>query len=477
MRFKPFQILLAVMVYGLFTCDSFAQNSMLKAISEDSRPNVILLMADDLGYGDVGFTGNTTVITPNLDQMAASGLTLTNFYAAAPLCSPTRASVLTGRSPFRQGIFAAHTGGMRHAEKTIPEMLQAEGYATGFFGKWHLGWIEPDKVESRGHYSPPWHHGFEETFATKSAVPTWNPTEAPAIWDGFGVKDDGTWGGSRYLENGKVATTNLEGDDSRIILDRALPFMEKSLKNDKPFFATIWFHTPHEPVVAGPEYLAMYPDLPEKQKHLYGAITAMDEQIGRLRTFLKEKNIDENTLIFFTSDNGPADGLTRRGIASAGSFRGHKHQMWEGGLRVPSLVEWPEMIKEGVVSDFQASTVDYLPTIMDALGLKNKKKIPLDGISLLPMLRGDEDERKVPIASGYQRLYKNTELYAFIQGKYKICIPEGGDDMMLFDLENDPTESKNIAGEYPEIMKKMEVALEDIKKSWRQSRDGKDYQW
>uniref|UniRef100_UPI0023539F61 sulfatase family protein n=1 Tax=Maribacter polysiphoniae TaxID=429344 RepID=UPI0023539F61 len=171
------------------------------AKEKSNRPNVILIMADDLGYGDVGFTGNKKVITPNLDNMSKEGATLTNFYAAAPLCSPTRASVLTGRSPFRQGIFAAHTGGMRAAEKTIPELLQKEGYKTGFFGKWHLGWVEPDKVESRGIYSPPWHHGYEETFATKSAVPTYNPTKTPEGWTSFGAKKDGSWGGSIYVHN------------------------------------------------------------------------------------------------------------------------------------------------------------------------------------------------------------------------------------------------------------------------------------
>lgn len=131
------------------------------------QPNIILIMADDLGYGDVGFNGNTEVLTPELDKMAKSGIKLNHFYAAAPLCSPTRASVLTGRNPFRQGIFAAHTEGMRPAEKTIPEYLKKEGYSTGFFGKWHLGWLEPDKIENRGKYSPPWHHGYDETFATK----------------------------------------------------------------------------------------------------------------------------------------------------------------------------------------------------------------------------------------------------------------------------------------------------------------------
>lgn len=441
------------------------------------KTNVILLMADDLGYGDVGFNGNEKIITPHLDKMAEAGIRFTNFYAAAPLCSPTRASVLTGRSPFRQGIFAAHTGAMRPAEKTIAEMLKKEGYATGFFGKWHLGWVEPDKVESRGFYSPPWHHGFEEVFATKSAVPTWNPTIYPDNWKGFGKGENGKWGGSRYVHNGIPETENLDGDDSRIIMDRAIPFIEKSIKENKPFLATIWFHAPHEPVVAGSEYLAKYPDLKEEQKHLYGCITAMDEQIGRLKKILKETGVAENTIIFFCSDNGPADALAKKGIASAGPFRGHKHQMWEGGLRVPSVIEWPGHIDAGQTTNYQACTVDYFPTILEMLGIPVPKKVPLDGISLVPMLNGNSKERSVPIASGYQRLYKNTELYAFIQGQYKICIPDKGDKMMLFDLVADPGESNNLANEKPELLKQMETSLEAVKKSWKESREGKDYQW
>ncbi|MEM8565470.1 MAG: sulfatase-like hydrolase/transferase [Bacteroidota bacterium] len=446
-------------------------------IQGNNKVNVILLMADDLGWGDVGFNGNEKIITPHLDNMAKSGLRFTNFYAAAPLCSPTRASVLTGRSPFRQGIFAAHTGGMRMGEKTIAEELKKAGYSTGFFGKWHLGWVQPEAISSRGYYSPPWHHGYDEVFATRSAVPTYNPTEVPKGWKKFGIGKDGNWDGSVYVHNGEEVKENLEGDDSRIIMDRVLPFLEQAVKDESPFFATIWFHTPHEPVVAGPEYLAKYPDLKESQKHLYGAITAMDDQIGRLKSFLKENNLEDNTIIFFTSDNGPSGPLVRREIASAGPFRGHKHQMWEGGLRVPSLVEWPGTITAGKVTDFQASTVDYYPTIIDLVGLKMDEDIPYDGVSMLPFLKGDQVKRNVPVASGYQRLYKDTDLYALIQGKYKICIPEEGKEMMLFDLEEDPTESKNIANENPKLFEQMKQELEKVKASWLLSREGSDYEW
>jgi arylsulfatase A-like enzyme len=472
MRTLVVSILVSISFCGMqLNCNAQEEAQKVK------KTNIILIMADDLGWGDVGFNGNTKILTPRLDQMADAGVKFNNFYAAAPLCSPTRASCLTGRSPFRMGVFAAHTGGMRVAEKTIAEVLQKAGYKTGFFGKWHLGWVEPDDVESRGFYSPPWHHGFEEVFATKSAVPTWNPTKTPEGWNGFGVEKDGSWGGSVYVQNGERVTDNLEGDDSRVIMDRAIPFIKESIKEDKPFLATIWFHAPHEPVVAGPEYLAKYPNLPEEQKHYYGCITAMDEQIGRLRDFLKDNGIEENTIIFFCSDNGPADEITEKGFASAGPYSGHKHQMWEGGLRVPSLILWPGHIEEGTTTNYQSNTVDYFPTILDMLNLEEKIKAPLDGISLWPVLNGNSEPRPLPMAFGYQRLYKDTELYALIRNQYKICIPDKGSAMMLFNLETDPTESHDLATEMPELMKEMEAALEEIKKSWTFSRDGGDYLW
>lgn len=432
---KIFGVSSTVFAIALSTPDTASPKNN---ITEGGRPNVILLMADDLGWGDVGFNGNEKIITDNLDDMARSGIRLTDFYAAAPLCSPTRASCLTGRSPFRQGIFAAHTGGMRPAEQTIAELLKKEGYQTGFFGKWHLGWVEPDKVEPRGFYSPPWHHGYEEVFATKSAVPTWNPTKTPPGWTGFGSREDGSWGGSIYIHNGNPVTHNLEGDDSRIIMDRAIPFIRQSIDNGVPFFATIWFHAPHEPIVAGPDYLAKYPDLSEEQKHLYGCITAMDEQIGRLRMFLKENGIDENTILFFCSDNGPADPQAKRGIASAGPFRGHKHQLWEGGLRVPSLIEWAGHIEGGVSTDYQASTNDFLPTILDLLDIFPSQAVPFDGISLVPMLKGESSQRPVPIALIGPEYVRHGRLlfvglYVLVSGSARgfLGAPHGGQKFCL----------------------------------------------
>ena len=348
---KTKTILLALCLWGLANIVTLAE--------APKKPNIILLMSDDQGWGDVGFNGNQKIQTPHLDTMASEGVRFDRFYAAAPLCSPTRGSCLTGRYPFRYGILAAHTGGMRVGELTVAELVKDQGYRTGHFGKWHIGWVKEADVSTRGFFSPPSQHGFDTHFATTSAVPTWDPTVTPEGWTKWSNKPGEPWkGGAPYVQDGVEVTENMDGDDSRIIMDRVIPFIEKN--KDRPFLATVWFHAPHAPVVAGPEYLKRYADLPTSQQHLYGCITAMDEQIGRLRAKLKELKLDDSTVLFFCSDNGPADDLAKKNIASAGPFKGYKHKMYEGGLLVPACAVWPGVIQAGETTSVRCSTVDYL---------------------------------------------------------------------------------------------------------------------
>jgi arylsulfatase A-like enzyme len=443
----------------------------------EERPNIILVMADDLGWGDVGFNGNKEIKTPYLDAMAANGLRLTRFYTASPLCSPTRGSCLTGRYPWRFGVLAAHTAGMRIAEYTVAEVARSKNYQTGFFGKWHLGWVKPEERLSRGHYSPPWHHGFEETFATSSAVPTWNPTVTPP-----GEKDEGApWkGGKPYVLNGVEVSDNMEGDDSRIIMDRAIPFIQNAAANKKSFLACVWFHTPHAPVVAGPEYRALYPKSGTQKQNYYGCITAMDEQIGRLRAELVKLGIEKNTVVFFTSDNGPSDSLAKKGVASAGPFRGHKHTMYEGGLRVPSLVEWPGKIAAGSTSDAITATVDYFPTIVELTGasLGNKADRPIDGVSMMSVFKGEVKARSTPLFFGYRRLEGDIDGQALVEERYKLinsALRGGGYE--LFDLLSDPKEKNDLIETKPEIAEAMKKRMVEFDESCRLSRDGADYKY
>ncbi|GAB5405206.1 MAG: sulfatase-like hydrolase/transferase [Aureliella sp.] len=442
-------------------------------------PNVILLMSDDQGWGDVGFNGNNAIKTPNLDAMAAAGVRFDRFYAAAPLCSPTRGSCLTGRYPFRYGILAAHTAGMRVGEKTIAELLRQKGYATGMFGKWHVGWVKPDEVGTRGFYSPPSHHGFDEYFATTSAVPTWNPTVTPEDWNGFGGEAGGPWkGGFPYVENGTEVTDNLSGDDSRIIMDRVIPFIEAN--HNSHFLATVWFHAPHEPVVAGEEFKKLYPKAGNARKNYYGCITAMDLQIGRLRTKLRELGIENKTAIFFCSDNGPSDGLAKKGVASAGPFNGHKHTMYEGGLLVPACAEWPGVIPAGSSTSMRCSTVDFLPTVAALVGdsLAKKSSRPIDGIDLMPVIRGEVTNRERSLFFGYRRLHQGIDGKAIISGNWKLLQEaKKGGPVRLYDLANDPLEKNDLSAKHPDQAELLRQQLVEIEASCQRSRDGADYRY
>jgi arylsulfatase A-like enzyme len=449
------------------------------APAKKTLPNVVLIMSDDQGWGDIGFNGNKVVQTPNLDQMAASGVRFDRFYAVSPLCSPTRGSCLTGRHPFRFGILAAHTGGMRVGEITVAEMLKKQGYQTGFFGKWHMGWVRDEDGGSRGFYSPPWQHGFDETFATTSAVPTWDPTVTPQGWSKWGSEEGEPWkGGAPYLHNGKAATENMAGDDSRIIMDRVIPFVEAN--KDGPFLATVWFHAPHEPVVAGEEYRKPYAGLPEQQQHLYGCITAMDEQVGRLRDKLRELKIENNTIVFFCSDNGPADSLTKKGIASAGPFKGHKHKMYEGGTLVPACAEWPGVIPAGAKTSVRCATVDFFPTIANLVQAKKSKKDkrPIDGIDLMPVINGKVTQRNKELFFGYRRLHTGVDGKAIIDGDWKLMREAKKDGRLrLYDLAKDPHETNDLAAEMPERVEKLTKQLTELEASCQRSRDGADYRY
>ena len=450
------------------------------SLSGVERPNVIMIMSDDQGWGDIGFNGNKEIITPHLDAMAANGVKFNRFYAASPLCSPTRGSCLTGRYPSRYGILAAHTAGMRVGEITIAEALKERGYQTGFFGKWHIGWVKPEEVSTRGFYSPPSHHGFDMYFATTSAVPTWDPGITPKGWDKWGSKEGEPWkGGFPYVHDGKEVKENIQGDDSRVIMDRVIPFIEQH-KKDK-FFATIWFHTPHDPVVAGEKYKKMYAEHSEAKQHYYGCITAMDEQVGRLRAKLRELGIEKNTVVFFCSDNGPARPTVKTGAASSGPFKGHKHQMYEGGVLVPACAEWPGVFKPAGEVSARCATVDFFPTVVKLGGFSfsKKKARPIDGVDLFPMISEDVKQRTSPLFFTYRRLVENIDGKSLIKGDMKLLREAEEDNARwrLYDLSKDPYENKDLSSQLPEVLGEMKKELIEIEESCQRSRDGADYKY
>jgi arylsulfatase A-like enzyme len=445
-------------------------------------PNVILMMSDDQGWGDAGYQGHPALQTPALDEMAEHGLRFDRWYAASPVCSPTRGSCLTGRHPRRYGIDGANVGRLPPEEITLPELLRTQGYRTGHFGKWHLGTLTTTvKDSNRGGpgaediYSPPWDNGFDVCFSTEARMPTWDPMVSPPPEAGFlrRCQEAGKSFQSYYWTGpGQIATENLEGDDSRVIMDRVLPFVRQVEHEDRPFFAVIWFHSPHEPIVAGPEYRARYEDRPETEQHFYGVLTAMDEQIDRLRGELRRLGIADNTMLWFCSDNGPApQRATNRAQGETGPFRNRKGSLYEGGIRVPGLLEWPGVIEDGRTTSIPCCTSDYLPTVLDMVGLSPPEQAkPLDGISLRPLIEGAMDERPEPIA------FDRGEEQALVGNRYKL-VAKGREEPSyeLFDLKNDPSEGTDLSPEQPERVDRMAKQLDAWTASVNRSREGKGY--
>ncbi|MQY79913.1 MAG: sulfatase-like hydrolase/transferase [Bacteroidetes bacterium] len=458
------------------------ENKLQNKIEEN--PNIILIMTDDQGWGDAGFNGNTEIKTPNLDYLASNGIIFDRFYSASAVCSPTRASLITGRNPYRMGIPTANKGHMKVEEITIAELLKDKGYATGHFGKWHLGTLtKTSKDANRGgpgnseHFSIPTMHGYDHFFCTESKVPTYDPMIYPSQFDEgeskrYGwkaIKDKSKveqFGTSYWKVEEEKDTINLQGDDSRIIMDRVIPFIENSTKEGKPFFTTIWIHAPHLPVVSDETHRELYSSMDLKKQIYYGTITAMDEQIGRLWDKLKEQGIDDNTMIWFCSDNGPEN----KTPGSAGIFRERKRSLYEGGVRVPAFVYWKNQFDKKTRMDFPAVTSDYLPTILDILKIDDYPgDRPIDGESLLPLLNGTKKKREKPIGFLY------AKKMSWVNNQYKLISTNKGETFELYDLINDRGEKNNIISQHPEVAEKMKKELNNWLESVQNSENEADY--
>ncbi|MCP5537416.1 MAG: sulfatase-like hydrolase/transferase [Akkermansiaceae bacterium] len=453
------------------------------------QPNIILVMCDDLGWGDVGFNGGTTIKTPHLDTMASQSLVFDRFYSASAVCSPTRGSVVTGRNPYRYGIVTANKGHMKPEEFTIYEALKTVGYRTGHFGKWHLGTLTKTVKESnRGgpkgvkDYSPPWDNGVDVTFATEAKVPTYDPMDKPGPktqGDFRKPSKQGWWPVGEDAEHDAYGThywtgpgqmvdpKTLKGDDSKIIVDHAIPFIKENAQNKNPFLAVIWLHAPHLPVVAGKEHTDLYPDADGFHANYYGCVSAIDDQVGRLRKTLRDLGIADNTLLAFTSDNGPEGDAKSPG--SAADFSGRKRSLHEGGIRVPGLIEWPAKMKTPTRTDVPAGTMDYFSTIMAITGFKMPDARPLDGINLLPLLDGTMKKRPAPI--GF--LFGSQS--AWTDNQYKIYKGKKGKGWELYDITKDPSEKSDFAKTKPEVLAQMTKAFGVWSKSVDHSASGGDY--
>lgn len=468
-------VFLSIVLIGFAVCEA-----------SDERPHIVLVMADDQGWGDMGYNGHPVIQTPNFDEAAASGLRFDRFYAAAPVCSPTRASVLTGRHPNRTAVFSwGHP--IRPQEETIAEVLQANGYRTGHFGKWHLGSVRRDSPVNPGR------NGFERWFS------------APNFYDNNPI-----------MCNEGVAV-KTQGESSDITVDAAIEWIEESLPGDAPLFAVIWFGSPHSPHHAAKEDKELYSDQPEKAQDFYGEITGMDRAFGKLRNSLTELGIRENTVLWYCSDNGA---LPK--VGSAGGRRGVKGDVYEGGLLVPAILEWPAKIAEARETDFRANTSDIFPTILEITAANRSSDAPLDGISLLPLIEGSMSER--PTGMGFwsfpapgigvpsddlmaelfaaqkkgkdlppgevslkaakmpmmERRAENFRGHsAWLEGDWKLHRIKQRKQVKvhweLYNLANDPNETRNLAKSEPERAQAYRERLESWLESVTESLHGADY--
>jgi arylsulfatase A-like enzyme len=451
-------------------------------------------MADDQGWGETRYNGHPHLATPVLDEMARSALRLDRFYAASPVCTPTRASVLTGRHANRSGAFSPNWS-TRPEEITIGHILQRAGYRTAHFGKWHVGAVKKESPLN------PNRMGFDEYLSH----------------DNFFEMDP-------PLSRNGAPPEIVPGEGSEVIVDEAIRFARKAQGEGRPFFIMVHFGSPHDPYSAKPEDAARYAHLPEPIRLRFAEITAMDRAIGTLRTALREMNARDKTLLWFNSDNGITwEGIpeTQRQDLFNGGWRGRKGDIYEGGVLVPGIIEWPAVIRAPRVSAVRCVTSDILPTVLDLLGLKHPApQRPLDGISLKPLIvDGTMQERPSPIGfwkyasqgesqnerwiseelsrgttpttrnpgilfQNYRHPVAKTTDFggeaAWTDNRYKLVVGEtrrakSGPRTELYDLIADPNETTDLAAKHPDIVRRMTAQLHAWQLSVERSLSGADY--
>jgi arylsulfatase A len=411
-----------------------------------AKTNFLVILCDDLGYGDVGCFGNKTIQTPSIDKLAAEGMKLTACYASAPVCSPSRTGLLTGRTPYRVGVYDWIPAGspmhLRKSEVTVAALLQKAGYDTCHAGKWHCNgkFNSPEQPQ-------PGDLGFDHWFSTQNnAAPSHrNPVN--------------------FVRNGKPVGPT-EGFSSSVVADEAIGWLEKRKDPRRPFFLFVCFHEPHEPIDSPAELVARYPQATKRGEALHHAnVTQMDSQVGRLMAALERLKLRDDTLVFFTSDNGP-ETLDRyagawRSHGSPGPLRGMKLWLYEAGFRVPGVIRWPGKTKPGQVCDEPVCNLDVLPTFCEIAGIAPPADRALDGASFLPIFAGKPIARKQPLYWQYDRALGWAKL-AMRDGDWKVLADAKQTKFELYNLRQDIGEKQDLAAQEPERLKTMAARLKQI---------------
>lgn len=434
----------------------------LPVLAQSSRPNIVFIVADDLGYGDLSAFGNRAVETPHLDALARAGIRLTNFHTASGVCSPSRASFLTGRYPLQLGITKHFDDGEEHLPRgitTLPQLLNRAGYQTAHIGKWHLGGLNKKHLADRAHSIPgPLQHGFKHYLAgNEEAEPRARLGRERQLYRQ----------GAKYLFRDDQPEPPQHEHLTEVETAAAETMLEQFQRQSQPFYLQLWFLNPHAPYEPAPDkYLKPHEGKATGDELLYRSmLSQLDGSVGRIVAKLKQLGLADNTLIIFTSDNGPT------GPGSPGEFRGGKGTLFEGGLRVPFIAVWPGKIKPQSVSQEFAHGTDLLPTLCAAAGINAPPRSALDGINLLNHWRNG---KSLPARgtifwqmngyANFQRERKEPTPYATEaarNGKWKLLAREG-QALALYDLAADPYEKNNSLHAQPRIAERLNREL----KSW-----------
>lgn len=426
-----------------------------------SRPNIVVIYLDDLGYGDLACYGSPVVKSPNLDGLTSTGIQFTNWYTNAPVCSASRASLMTGQYPTRTGITSILGGargtarGLKAGQATIAGALKKLGYRTAAFGKWHLG-TTPE--------SHPLAQGFDEFFGFLagcvdyySHIFYWGMRGGMEAVHDLWENEDEVWYDGQYLTD--------------VIGQKAVQFIER--QDETPWFLYLPFNAPHYPLHAPQHYIDRYPEVPEDRRVLAAMVSAVDDAVGAVIDALKRRGMYDNTLIFFSSDNGPSDehanwlnGRTDPFTgSSAGPFRGYKASLFDGGIHMPALMHWPAAIPPSQVSSEVCATMDVFPTLLEAAG-GDPGEYDLDGRSVLAVATQGNP-------SPHERVFWDYNGQGAVrEGKWKLVLDgkedfqkKAGDAVHLSDLETDPGEQKNLKDEHPDVVQR----LTDEINAWRKA--------